>query len=74
MGFDEPPEGYSAPRGFAVAATFETPLETERAFKALSEQGTIQIPIGPAFFSERFGMLLDRFNVPWMISCEPSAR
>jgi PhnB protein len=25
------------------------------------------------FFSQRFGMLTDRFGIPWMINCETPA-
>jgi len=27
------------------------------------------MPIGETFFSKRFGMLTDRFGVPWMVNC-----
>jgi PhnB protein len=29
------------------------------------------MPIQPTFWSPRFGMLVDRFGIPWMINCEP---
>jgi PhnB protein len=27
------------------------------------------MPIGETFFSKRFGMLTDKFGVPWMVNC-----
>ena len=27
-----------------------------------------RVPVGETFFSERFGMLTDRFGTPWMIN------
>jgi PhnB protein len=31
------------------------------------------MPIGPTFWSARFGMLTDRFGIPWMINCAQAA-
>ena len=71
MGCDAHPEmPYSGIRGCDVAVQVETPAEAERLFAALSEGGTVQMPIGEAFWSARFGMVTDRFGVPWMINCE----
>jgi PhnB protein len=56
-----------------VAVQVETPDEAERLFAALVEGGTVQMPIGETFWSVRFGMLTDRFGVPWMINCEKAA-
>ena len=32
------------------------------------------MPIDKTFWAERFGMLVDRFNIPWMINCEGAAQ
>jgi uncharacterized glyoxalase superfamily protein PhnB len=48
----------------------ETPAEAERVFKALAAQGSVQMPIQETFWAQRFGMLVDRFGVPWIINCE----
>ena len=34
---------------------------------ALAEGGTVRMPLGKTFFAPRFGMLLDRFGVSWMV-------
>jgi PhnB protein len=31
------------------------------------------MPISETFWAVRFGMLIDRFGVPWMINCEKAA-
>jgi len=31
------------------------------------------MPIDETFFAERFGMVTDKFGIPWMISCERTA-
>ena len=71
MGFDAHPEmPYDGIKGCDVAVQVETPAEAERLFAALSEGGTVQMPLGETFWSARFGMLTDKFGVPWMINCE----
>ena len=60
-------------KGFAVTLQVDTVAEADRLFNALSEGGTVTMPIGETFFSKRFGMLTDRFGVPWMVNCvQPS--
>jgi PhnB protein len=73
MGSDTPPGQYQKPQGFAVSLQAATPEEAERAFQALSRGGTVQMPLQETFFSARFGMLVDQFQVPWMINCTPGA-
>jgi PhnB protein len=70
MASDVPPERYSSPKGFAVSLQIKNPAEAERMFHALAEQGIVQMPIQPTFWAERFGMLVDRFGIPWMVNCE----
>ena len=73
MGCDMPPEYYQKPQGFSVALHVKDPEEAERKFHALAENGTVQMPIQETFWSVRFGMVVDRFGIPWMINCEQVA-
>ena len=41
--------------------------EAKRVFDALAEGGNVTQPLQPTFFSEAFGMCVDRFGTPWMI-------
>ena len=70
MGSDSPPERYDQPKGFFVSLNIDTPKEAERIFTALSDKGTVLMPIQETFWAHRFGMLNDRFGIPWMINCE----
>ncbi len=70
MGGDMPPERYEAPKGFSVTIGVTEPTEAERIFKALSENGTVTMPLQQTFWAVRFGMLVDRFGIPWMVNCE----
>jgi PhnB protein len=56
-------------KGFAVTLQTETVAEADKLFAALSEGGTVTMPIGETFFSKRFGMLTDKFGTPWMVNC-----
>jgi PhnB protein len=74
MGSDYcPPEQYELPRGFSVSINLNDPTKAEQLFDALSENGTIQMPLQKTFWAARFGMLVDRFGIPWMINCEEAA-
>jgi len=39
-------------------------------FKALAVGGTVQMPLQETLWTLRFGALVDRFGIPWMINCE----
>jgi len=69
MGSDAPPEHYSVPQGFSVSIGVKEPAEAERIFSALAAGGKVQMQIGPTFWSIRFGMVTDRFGIPWMVNC-----
>ncbi len=69
MGADVPPDRYKKPTGFCVSIQISDPAEAERIFHALAENGTVQMPIQQTFWAVRFGMLVDQFNVPWMVNC-----
>src|SRR5579863_7425037 len=71
-GADVLPEQYQPPKGFHLALGIPDPAEAERIFQALSENGTVQMPLQKTFWAIRFGVLLDRFGVSWEINCEPA--
>ena len=71
MASDAPPDRREAMKGFSVTLSIDDPGEAERIFHALSEAGTVQMPIQKTFWAARFGMLVDQFGTPWMINCEP---
>jgi PhnB protein len=73
MGSDAPPGRYEQPQGFSVSLNINDPREAERIFRALSENGKVQMPLQQTFWAERFGMCADRFGIPWMVNCEKAA-
>jgi PhnB protein len=70
MGSDAPPQHFQKPQGFSVSVSVKAVSDAERIFKALSEDGTTQMPFGKTFWSPGFGMLVDRFGIPWMVNSE----
>lgn len=68
-GSDIPAGSYGKPQGFDVLISLEDAKEAERVFEALSEGGTVQMPLQETFWALRFGMLADRFGTPWMVNC-----
>jgi PhnB protein len=67
MASDGPSEPMS---GSSLSLMVDTPEEADQLFAALSEGGSIQMPIEKTFWAVRFGMLTDKFGIPWMINCE----
>lgn len=68
MGGDNP--HYSKAQGFSVQFMADNRDEAERIFRDLSEGGTITMPMAQTFWADRFGMLIDKFGVPWMVNYE----
>lgn len=53
--------------GFSLSLTVETEAEADSAFEALADGGQVTMPLGKTFWSPRYGMLVDRFGVNWMV-------
>jgi PhnB protein len=70
MGADVAPQGYQAPAGFQLSLQITGAEEAERIFAELSPGGRIIMPLEKTFWAERFGMVVDRFGIPWLINCE----
>ena len=70
MASDAPPGRYSKPQGFSVNIGLTDIKEAERIFTALSENATVTMALGETFWAHRFGMLTDRFGIPWMVNVE----
>ena len=73
MGCDAPPDRYQKPSGITLSATVKDVAEAERVFNELAQGGKVDMPLQQTFWSPRFGMLVDRFGIPWMVNCEQPA-
>jgi len=46
--------------------------DAERIFLELAKNGRVVLPLEKTFWAARFGMVVDRFGIPWLINCEAS--
>jgi PhnB protein len=53
--------------GFQLALSVPTEAEARRAFDALANGGSIQMPLTKTFWSPCYGMVTDRFGLEWMV-------
>jgi len=60
--------------GFALSLSYPTPAEGKKIFDALAVGGKVTMPMGPTFWVESFGMLVDRFGTSWMINAGKPAQ
>ena len=70
MGGDVAPERYEKPQGFSMSLQIKTMTEAERIFHRLAKDGSIVMPLEKTFWAAGFGVLVDRFGIPWLINCE----
>ena len=68
MGCDAPPGRAQALGGFQISVSMPDEAEVKRIYAALSEGGSVQMPLAPTFWSPLFGMCTDKFGVGWMVS------
>ncbi len=61
-------------QGFSLALSVKTEAEADRLFAPLAEGGQVQMPLTKTFFSPRFGMVIDRFGVMWMVLVETASQ
>lgn len=59
--------------GFALSLTVKTEKDADKAFNALAKEGKVQMPLAKTFFSAKFGMVLDKFGVFWMVLVTPNS-
>jgi PhnB protein len=70
QGADHPQGRQVKPCGFSVSVSVKDKAEAERIFKGLSDGAQVQMPLQQTFWSPAFGMLIDKFQVPWMVNTD----
>jgi PhnB protein len=74
LGSDAFPDAYETPRGFIVTLGMADPSKAKQTFASLAEGGRIQVPFQETFWSPGYGVLVDRFGVPWELNSEGPVR
>jgi PhnB protein len=69
-GADIPAGMEGTPQGFALTLHTSDPVEAERVFAALGENGKVTLPLQGTFWALLYGCVVDQFGIPWMINCE----
>ena len=67
---DQPYEGI---KGCWLSLDYATAIAAKNVFASLSDGGKIAMAIDKTFWATAFGMVTDRFGVPWMVSCNGDA-
>jgi PhnB protein len=70
MASDDPTGKVGPIEGVYVNYSNADVAEVQRVFEALAAGGEITQPLLETFFSPAFGMCVDRFGTPWMLSAE----
>jgi PhnB protein len=59
--------------GMRLALAVPTEADARRAFDALSDGGSVEMPLAKTFGSPCFGLLTDRFGLGWMVMVPASS-
>jgi PhnB protein len=67
-GADVLPRDYRRPQGFSVLVDIDGLDTANRVFDALAKGGSVGMPLQKTFWSPAFGVVVDRFGVPWEVN------
>ena len=71
MASDDPTtDSFGPVQGMQVSYSVADVHEAKRVFEALADGGEVTLPIAATFWSPMFGMCVDRFGTPWMVSAD----
>ncbi len=57
----------------SLSITVPDAATAKRVFDGLADGGSVQMPLGPTFFSPCFGAVADKFGVSWMVIVQPES-
>jgi PhnB protein len=73
LGVDVAPDDHRPPAGYFVLLNVPELARARDVFAALSAGGSVRMPFQSTFWSPGFGVLVDRFGIPWEVNCESAA-
>jgi PhnB protein len=53
---------------FHICVHVKSESEADRIFKGLAAGGKVEMPMNKTFWGAYFGMLIDKFGIPWMVN------
>jgi len=59
-------------QGMSLSLLLPDAASAEQRFAALGAGGEVRLPLHQTFFAERFGNVVDRFGVSWMVLTAPA--
>ena len=62
---------YEGIKGVSIAIDYPSTDQAQAVFDALASGGQVSMPMQPAFWAKRWGMLVDKFGTPWIVNGEP---
>ncbi|MBL1230458.1 VOC family protein [Enterococcus sp. BWB1-3] len=70
--FSDVPEGMGLPlvvgNNVSLVVSTDDEDKIEREFNLLAEGGNVTMPLGPTFWTKKYGMVTDKFGINWMFS------
>jgi len=66
-GNDVSPASFKPMRGFNVSLHTNSADDARRIFDGLADGGIVTTPLSAVDWADLFGMVVDRFGVPWLI-------
>lgn len=63
-------EGLSTNGNISLAIGLNDVEKARQMFDALSDGGTVTMPLDKTFWAEAFGTLTDKFGINWMVNCD----
>lgn len=75
MGSDmTPPDGHKSGTDMSISLTFDSEKEIHDCFAKLSEGGKVIDPLSIKFWGSLFGVVIDKYGKPWMLSYDEPAK
>lgn len=72
MATDGAPDEAAKPTysGFSISISLDSVEKGAKIFDALAQGGQVRFPWQSTFWAKGFGMVTDKFGVPWMVNVE----
>jgi PhnB protein len=68
FGSDSPQPQAERVQGMSVSINVDAFDEGQRIFNELAQGGQVTMPFEKTFWAPGFGMVTDRFGIPWMVN------